>query len=289
MVDARLADGSRVNIVLPPLVLNGGCISIRKFSRQNISLETMVRQHNLSAEMARFLEIAARARFNILISGGTGSGKTTLLNAISRGIDPTQRIITIEDAVELRLQQPHVIQMETRVANIEGVGSVAQRELVRNALRMRPDRIIVGEVRGGEAFDMLQAMNTGHDGSMSTIHANSPRDALYRFENMVLMANVSLPLRAIRTQITSALNLVVQIERMRDGVRRIQNIVEITGMEGDVITARDLFAFEYRGDSRDGHIEGVFEPSRVRPSLIARASEYGLATEMLQTLGIPGE
>jgi pilus assembly protein CpaF len=249
----------------------------------------MVRQHNLSAEMARFLEIAARARFNILISGGTGSGKTTLLNAISRGIDPTQRIITIEDAVELRLQQPHVIQMETRVANIEGVGSVAQRELVRNALRMRPDRIIVGEVRGGEAFDMLQAMNTGHDGSMSTIHANSPRDALYRFENMVLMANVSLPLRAIRTQITSALNLVVQIERMRDGVRRIQNIVEITGMEGDVITARDLFAFEYRGDSRDGHIEGVFEPSRVRPSLIARASEYGLATEMLQTLGIPGE
>ena len=289
MVDARLADGSRVNIVLPPLVLNGGCISIRKFSRQSISLETMVRQNNLSDEMARFLEIAARARFNILISGGTGSGKTTLLNAISRGIDPTQRIITIEDAVELRLQQPHVIQMETRVANIEGVGSVPQRELVRNALRMRPDRIVVGEVRGGEAFDMLQAMNTGHDGSMSTIHANSPRDALYRFENMVLMANVSLPLRAIRTQITSALNLIVQIERMRDGVRRIQNIVEITGMEGDVIIARDLFTFEYRGDSRDGHIEGVFEPSRVRPNLIARANEFGLGKEMLQSLGLPGD
>jgi pilus assembly protein CpaF len=289
MVDARLADGSRVNIVLPPLVLNGGSISIRKFSRQSISLETMVRQRNLSAEMARFLEIAARARFNILISGGTGSGKTTLLNAISRGIDPTQRIITIEDAVELRLQQPHVVQMETRVANIEGVGAVPQRELVRNALRMRPDRIIVGEVRGGEAFDMLQAMNTGHDGSMSTIHANAPRDALYRFENMVMMANVSLPLHAIRTQITSALNLIVQVERMRDGVRRIQNIVEITGMEGDVITARDLFTFEYRGDNRDGRIDGVFEPSRVRPGLIARASAFGLGAEMLQAMGLPGD
>jgi pilus assembly protein CpaF len=289
MVDARLADGSRVNIVLPPLVLNGGCISIRKFSRQNITLETMVRQGNLSAEMARFLEIVARARFNMLISGGTGSGKTTLLNAISRGIDPAQRVITIEDAVELRLQQPHVVQMETRVANIEGVGSVAQRELVRNALRMRPDRIIVGEVRGGEAFDMLQAMNTGHEGSMSTIHANTPRDALYRFENMALMANVSLPLRAIRTQITSALNLIVQIERMRDGVRRVQNIVEITGMEGDVVTARDLFTFEYRGESRDGHIDGVFEPSRVRPNLIGRAAQYGVAGALLQTLGLPGE
>jgi pilus assembly protein CpaF len=289
MVDARLADGSRVNIVLPPLVLNGGSISIRKFSRHSISLETMVRQRNLSAEMARFLEIAARARFNILISGGTGSGKTTLLNAISRGIDPTQRIITVEDAVELRLQQPHVVQMETRVANIEGVGAVPQRELVRNALRMRPDRIIVGEVRGGEAFDMLQAMNTGHDGSMSTIHANTPRDALYRFENMVMMANVSLPLHAIRTQITSALNLIVQVERMRDGVRRIQNIVEITGMEGDVITARDLFTFEYRGDSRDGRIDGAFEPSRVRPNLIARASAYGLGAEMLQAMGLPGD
>jgi pilus assembly protein CpaF len=289
MVDARLADGSRVNIVLPPLVLNGACISIRKFSKQNITLEAMVRQGNLSAEMARFLEIAGRARFNILISGGTGSGKTTLLNAISRGIDPTQRVITIEDAVELRLQQPHVVQMETRVANIEGVGSVAQRELVRNALRMRPDRIIVGEVRGGEAFDMLQAMNTGHDGSMSTIHANSPRDALYRFENMVMMANVNLPLRALRTQITSAINLIVQIERMRDGVRRIQNIVEITGMEGDVITARDLFSFEYRGESRDGHIDGVFEPSRVRPSLLARATQFGLGPAILQTLGLSGE
>src|SRR6201981_3053475 len=201
MVDARLADGSRVNIVLPPLVLNGGTISIRKFSKQNITLETMVRQNNLSAEMAQFLDIAAQCRINILISGGTGSGKTTLLNAVSRHIATDERIITIEDAVELRLQQPHVVQMETRPPNIEGVGNIPQRELVRNALRMRPDRIIVGEVRGPETFDMLQAMNTGHDGSMSTVHANSPRDALFRLENMVLMASANLPLRALRAQI----------------------------------------------------------------------------------------
>jgi len=204
MVDARLADGSRVNIVLPPLVLNGGTISIRKFPTQNITLEQMVRQGNISAEMAQFLDIAARCRVNILISGGTGSGKTTLLNAVSRHIDTAERIITIEDAVELRLQQPHVVQMETRPPNIEGVGHIPQRELVRNALRMRPDRIIVGEVRGSEAFDMLQAMNTGHDGSMSTVHANSPRDALFRLENMVLMAAANLPLRALRAQIASA-------------------------------------------------------------------------------------
>jgi pilus assembly protein CpaF len=198
MVDARLADGSRVNIVLPPLVLNGGTISIRKFPKRGITLEMMVRQQNLSHDMATVLQIAARSRLNMLVSGGTGSGKTTLLNAISRFIDCDERVITVEDAVELRLQQLHVVQMETRPPNIEGAGQIAQRELVRNALRMRPDRIIVGEVRGAEAFDMLQAMNTGHDGSMSTIHANSPRDALYRLENMVLMANLHLPLRAIR-------------------------------------------------------------------------------------------
>jgi pilus assembly protein CpaF len=200
LVDARLADGSRVNIVLSPLVLNGGTISIRKFPKYNLTLEDMVRNGNLSPAMARFLEIAARIRANVLICGGSGSGKTTLLNAVSRGIDNRERIITIEDAVELRLQQPHVVQMETRAPNIEGVGAVPQRELVRNALRMRPDRIIVGEVRGPEAFDMLQAMNTGHDGSMSTIHANSPRDGLYRFENMVMMANLNLPLGAIDRQ-----------------------------------------------------------------------------------------
>ena len=286
MVDARLADGSRVNIVLPPLVLNGGTISIRKFPKHGLTLDAMVRQENLSPEMASLLQIAARSRLNILISGGTGSGKTTLLNAVSRYIDRDERIITIEDAVELRLQQPHVVQMETRPPNIEGAGHIPQRELVRNALRMRPDRIIVGEVRGPEAFDMLQAMNTGHDGSMTTVHANSPRDALYRVENMVMMANLNLPLRAIRMQIASAINLIVQIERMRDGIRRVQNVAEIAGMEGEVITPRDLFTFHYHGERRDGTIDGVFEPTRLRPDFVSRAARYGLDSELLDTLGI---
>jgi pilus assembly protein CpaF len=286
MVDARLADGSRVNIVLPPLVLNGGTISIRKFPKRAMTLDGMVRQQNLSAEIAHLLQIAARSRLNILISGGTGSGKTTLLNAVSQHIDTTERIITIEDAVELRLQQPHVVQMETRPPNIEGAGHIPQRELVRNALRMRPDRIIVGEVRGSEAFDMLQAMNTGHDGSMTTVHANSPRDALYRVENMVMMANLSLPLRAIRMQVASALNLIVHIERMRDGLRRVQNVAEIAGMEGEVITARELFTFRYVGEKQDGTIDGVFESARMRPDFISRAARYGLDRELLDTLGI---
>ena len=286
MVDARLADGSRVNIVLPPLVLNGGTISIRKFSKQGLTLDVMTRQRNLSPELARLLEIAARTRLNILISGGTGSGKTTLLNAVSQHIDRTERIITVEDAVELRLQQPHVVQMETRPPNIEGVGEVPQRELVRNALRMRPDRIIVGEVRGPEAFDMLQAMNTGHDGSMTTVHANSPRDALYRVENMVMMANLNLPLRAIRTQIASAINLIVHVERMRDGVRRVQNADEIVGMEGDVITTRQLFGFHYGGETPDGTIEGSFESTRMRPDFVVRAARFGLERDLLDSLGI---
>ena len=288
MVDARLADGSRVNIVLPPLVLNGGTISIRKFPTHALTLDAMVRQENLSPEVAQLLQIAARSRLNILISGGTGSGKTTLLNAVSQHIDTTERIITIEDAVELRLQQPHIVQMETRPPNIEGAGHIPQRELVRNALRMRPDRIIVGEVRGPEAFDMLQAMNTGHDGSMTTVHANSPRDALYRIENMVMMANLSLPLKAIRMQVASALNLVVHIERMRDGVRRVQNVAEIAGMEGDIITARELFNFRYLGERRDGAIEGAFESTRMRPDFVARAARFGLDRELLDTLGIVG-
>ena len=286
MVDARLADGSRVNIVLPPLVLNGGSISIRKFPKQTLTLDAMVRQGNLSREVAQLLEVAARARLNILISGGTGSGKTTLLNAVSQYIDRDERVITVEDAVELRLQQPHVVQMETRPPNIEGVGAVAQRELVRNALRMRPDRIIVGEVRGPEAFDMLQAMNTGHDGSMSTVHANSPRDALYRVENMVMMANLSLPLRAIRMQIASAINLIVHIERMRDGVRRVQNVAEIAGMEGEVITTRELFSFRRHGERVEVGIEGSFESTRMRPDFIVRAARFGLERDLLDALGI---
>jgi len=288
MVDARLADGSRVNIVLPPLVLNGGTISIRKFPKRSLTLDAMVRQENLSAELSRVLQIAARSRINILISGGTGSGKTTLLNAISQYIHSDERVVTVEDAVELRLQQPHVVQMETRPPNIEGVGQVAQRELVRNALRMRPDRIIVGEVRGPEAFDMLQAMNTGHDGSMSTVHANSPRDALYRIENMVMMANLNLPLKAIRMQIASALNLIVHVERMRDGIRRVQSVVEVAGMEGDIITSRELFTFQYHGQQQTGHLEGIYKPARMRPDFISRAERFGLDKELLEALGIGG-
>jgi pilus assembly protein CpaF len=286
MVDARLADGSRVNIVLPPLVLNGGCISIRKFGKRALTLDDMARQGNLSAAMARFLEVAARARFNIIVSGGTGSGKTTLLNAISRMIDPLERVITIEDAAELRLQQPHVVSMETRAANIEGVGAIPQRELVRNALRMRPDRIIVGEVRGVEAFDMLQAMNTGHDGSMSTIHANSPRDALYRMENMVMMSASNLLLRAIRMQIASAVNLIVHIERMRDGVRRVQSISEIVGMEGEIITMHDIFAFEHDGELGEDLLHGTFVSNRFRPHLTKRAALYGLERRLLEAVGV---
>jgi pilus assembly protein CpaF len=288
MVDARLADGSRVNIVLPPLVLNGGTISIRKFPKRSLTLDMMVQQENLSLEIARLLQIAARSRLNILISGGTGSGKTTLLNAISQQIDRDERVITVEDAVELRLQQPHIVQMETRPSNIEGIGQVAQRELVRNALRMRPDRIIVGEVRGAEAFDMLQAMNTGHDGSMSTVHANSPRDALYRIENMVMMANLNLPLKAIRMNVASALDLVVHIERMRDGIRRVQSIVEIVGIEGDIITTRELFTFHYHGERGDGTIEGMFESTRMRPDFLARVARIGLGRQLLDALDIKG-
>ena len=286
MVDARLADGSRVNIVLPPLVLNGGTISIRKFPAHSLTLEAMVRQRNLSPEIAGVLQIAARSRVNILISGGTGSGKTTLLNAVSQHIDSTERIITVEDAVELQLQQPHVVQMETRPPNIEGAGHVPQRELVRNALRMRPDRIIVGEVRGPEAFDMLQAMNTGHDGSMTTVHANSPRDALYRIENMVMMANLNLPLKAIRMQVASALNLIVHIERMRDGVRRVQSVAEIAGMEGDVVTVRDLFTYRYQSVRPNGSLDGAFETTRMRPDFVSRAARHGLDKELLDCLGI---
>jgi pilus assembly protein CpaF len=288
MADARLSDGSRVHIVLPPLVLNGGCISIRKFSHETITLDAMIEQTNLSQAAAKFLEIAAKIRLNLIISGGTGSGKTTLLNAISEAISPSERIITIEDAVELRLQQPHVVQMETRTPNVEGVGFVGQRELVRNALRMRPDRIIVGEVRGSEAFDMLQAMNTGHDGSMSTIHANSCRDALTRLENMVVMANVNWPPQAIRAQIASALSVIVHIERMRDGLRRIQNIVEIVGIEGEIIITRDLFTFKYKGERSDGYLEGILEPSQMRPNVLKRAARYGLERQLLATLGLSG-
>ncbi len=247
LCDARLPDGSRVNVIFPPLALDGPTISIRKFTKKKLDFASMVANGSMNPAVARLLEIASRCRLNILVSGGTGSGKTTLLNALSRMIGHDERVITIEDAAELQLQQPHVVRLETRTANLEGRGEINQRELLRNALRMRPDRIIVGEVRGAEAYDMLQAMNTGHDGSISTVHANTTRDALARVENMVQMATVNLPARAIRAQIASAVHLIIQIERMRDGVRRISQVSDICGMEGEVITMNDVAAFEFEG------------------------------------------
>jgi pilus assembly protein CpaF len=284
MVDARLPDGSRVNVVLPPLAIDGACIAIRKFAKRNLTLSRMAQQGNLSASMAKLMEIAAASRLNVVISGGTGSGKTTLLNALSQHIDARERILTIEDAAELQLQQPHVVRLETRPDNAEGVGHISQRDLVRNALRMRPDRIILGETRGQEAFDVLQAMNTGHDGSMTTIHANSPRDALTRLESMVMMSQGSLPLLSIRHQIASAVNLIIQIERMRDGIRRVTSITEITGMEGDVIITQDLFRFQFNPGSYGDEVKGQFESSHLRPGFAVKAAYYGLEAAMLECM-----
>ena len=284
LVDARLADGSRVNIIIPPLAIDGPTISIRKFAKKKITLDIMEEQQNLSPEMAGVLRIAARARLNILISGGTGSGKTTLLNALSRMIDHGERIVTIEDAAELQLQQPHVVRLETRPPNLEGGGEISQRDLVKNALRMRPDRVILGEIRAGEAFDMLQAMNTGHDGSMCTVHANRPREALTRLENMVAMSGIKLAAEAVRAQIAGAVNLIVQIARMRDGVRRITHITEVVGMEGDVITAQDLFTFDYEGEDADGRLRGTFKSSNLRPHFLPRAEYFGLGRALIEAV-----
>ena len=284
LVDARLADGSRVNIIIPPLAIDGPTISIRKFSKKKITLDVMDRQQNLSPAMASALKIASRARLNILISGGTGSGKTTLLNAMSQLIDHGERIVTIEDAAELQLQQPHVVRLETRPANLEGQGAISMRDLVKNALRMRPDRIILGEVRGSEALDMLQAMNTGHEGSMSTIHANRPREALTRLENMVSMAGVSLPPKAVRTQIAAAIDIIIQISRMRDGIRRITHVMEVVGMEDDIITTQDLFTFEYAGENAAGMIQGEFRYTGVRPHFSEKAEYFGLERALLEAL-----
>lgn len=276
MVDARLKDGSRVNIVFPPLALDGPYVSIRKFGKKPIDLAKLVEFGALTPMVARALEIAAKCRLNIIISGGTGSGKTTMMNALSRFIALDERVLTVEDAAELQLQQPHVVRLETRPNSLEGKGEVNQRELVRNALRMRPDRIIIGEVRGGEAFDMLQAMNTGHDGSMSTIHANNTRDALIRIENMVQMGHMGLPSLAIRTQIVGAVDLIIQVARQRDGGRRVTQVTEICGMEGDVISVNDIFALELQGQDRDGRLFGKYHRSRVAPSFAARLVYFGL-------------
>jgi pilus assembly protein CpaF len=287
MVDARLKDGSRVNIVFPPLALDGPYVSIRKFGKKTIDFAKLVEFKALTWQVARILEIAGKARLNIIISGGTGSGKTTLLNATSRMIDPGERVVTVEDAAELQLQQPHVVRLETRPASLEGRGEVTQRDLVRNALRMRPDRIIIGAVRGGAAVDMLQAMNTGHAGSMSTIHANTTRDAVIRIENMVQMGNMGLPSKAIRTQIVSAIDLIVQVERQRDGGRRITQVSEVCGMEGDVITINDIFQLEIQGEGPDGKLFGTYKVSRVPPGFMTRLSYFGLDRQYKAVLDEP--
>jgi len=276
MVDCRLPDGSRVNIIFPPLAIHSPCISIRKFPSRRLDMAGMIANGSMTPAIGRLLEIAGRSRLNVLLSGGTGSGKTTLLNAMSEFIDHSERIVTIEDAAELQLQQPHVISLETRPPSLEGTGQVTQRDLLWNALRMRPDRIVVGEVRSAEAFDMLQAMNTGHDGSISTVHANSTRDALTRIENMVQMGQVNLPSRAIRSQIVAALDLIVQVERMRDGQRRIVQLSEVIGLEGDVITTNDIAAFEYKEEDVHGRITGTYKSTHAIPKFRARLAYFGL-------------
>ena len=276
MVDARLQDGSRVNAIIPPLALNGPVLSIRRFRTDRLGATDLVTRDSLTAPMLEFLRAAVACRLNVLVSGGTGAGKTTLLNVLSGFIGGTERVVTIEDAAELMLRQRHVVRLETRPANIEGKGAVRQRELVVNALRMRPDRIVVGEVRGEEALDMLQAMNTGHDGSLTTIHANTPRDALYRLDTMVAMANLNIPDKAIRQQVSSAIEIVVQIARLSDGTRKVTAITEITGMERDMITMQDIFLFEKTGLGEDGRVRGRFRATGIRPKCSERVAACGI-------------
>ncbi len=275
-VDARLEDGSRVNAIIRPCSVDGPALSIRKFARNPLTISRLVEQGSLNEQAAKLLEALVEARLNILISGGTGTGKTTMLNAVSSFIDDNQRIVTIEDAAELQLQQEHVVRLETRPANTEGTGVISQRDLVRNALRMRPDRIIVGEVRGAECFDMLQAMNTGHEGSMTTIHANSARDALGRVEQMVTMLGADLPVKTIRSQIASAIHIVVQLSRMSDGSRRVVSVSEITGMEEDTITMQDIFVYKRRGKSETGQVLGEFLPTGIRPKCFDQLIASGI-------------
>jgi pilus assembly protein CpaF len=274
MVDARLVDGSRVNAIVPPLALDGPILSIRRFGAERLTINDLIQFNSLPPQIAEVAAACVKSRLNVLISGGTGAGKTTLLNCLSNYIPENERIVTIEDSAELKLQQPHVVRLETRPPNIEGLGTITQRDLVRNALRMRPDRIIVGEVRGGEALDMMQAMNTGHDGSISTIHANSARDALSRLETMMLMAGISLPERALREQIASALDLIVQLARLSDGSRRLVEFAEVTGMEGNIITTQTIFKFEQQGLD-NGKVTGEFVATGVMPSFVDRLERFG--------------
>lgn len=276
MVDARLADGSRVNAIIPPLALDGPSLSIRRFGQDPLMAEDLLTNNSFNQPMLQLLKGCVQGKLNILISGGTGAGKTTLLNVLSAYIPEGERIVTIEDAAELQLKQEHLVRLETRPPNIEGKGAIKQRQLVINALRMRPDRIVVGEVRGEEAMDMLQAMNTGHEGSLTTIHANTPRDALSRLETMVSMANLNLPDKAIRQQIASAINVIVQISRMTDGTRKVINISEVTGMEGPVVTMQDLFEFKRRGYDEEGRVQGSFETAGIRPKFTEKLFASGI-------------
>jgi pilus assembly protein CpaF len=276
MVDARLPDGSRVNAIIPPLAIDGSLLSIRRFSVKPLKMNDLVGYKSLTPEMAEIIAGLVKGKCSILISGGTGSGKTTLLNIMSGFIPASERIITIEDAAELQLQQPHVVRLETRPPNVEGKGEISQRALVRNSLRMRPDRVIIGEVRGAEALDMLQAMNTGHEGSMATVHANTARDALGRVENMVNMAGLNLPIKAVRQQISSAIWIVIQALRLTDGKRKVTSIQEITGMEGDIITMQEIFTFEQTGTSADGTVQGHFRATGIRPKFAERLKKYGI-------------
>jgi len=282
LADARLPDGSRVNVIVPPLSLRGTAISIRKFSAKPITLDNLAQWGAMSAKMCTALKIAGACRFNVVISGGTGSGKTTMLNALSKMIDPGERVLTIEDAAELRLQQPHWLPLETRPANLEGQGAITIGDLVKNALRMRPDRIILGEIRGAECFDLLAAMNTGHDGSMCTLHANSPRECLGRMENMILMGDIKIPKEAISKQIADSVDLIVQVKRLRDGSRRITNVTEVIGMEGDVIVTQELFKFEYMDEDAEGKIIGEYRSMGLRPYTLEKARSFGFDQALLE-------
>lgn len=282
--DARLADGSRVNVIIPPLAVDGACMTIRKFKKDKLTLEDLMGFGSMSPSCAKLIMAIGRCRVNVLVSGGTGSGKTTMLNCLTRYIEAGERIITCEDACELQLQQPHVVRLETRPPNLEGVGEITMRDLVRNCLRMRPERIIVGEVRGPEAFDLLQAMNTGHDGSMGTVHANNPREAISRMENMIAMGGLNLPSAAVREQIASAVNVIIQVQRLRDGSRKTTHVSEITGMEGDVVTMQDLFSLEILGEDENGKLITKQKSSGLRPKFFDNARQYGVADMVLDAM-----
>ena len=282
--DARLADGSRVNVIVPPLAVDGSCLTIRKFTQEKLTLEKLVELGSVTPNCAKLIKAIGRAGANVLVSGGTGSGKTTMLNCLTFYIENGERIITCEDACELQLQQPHVVRLETRPPNLEGVGEITMRDLVRNCLRMRPDRIIVGEVRGPEAFDLLQAMNTGHDGSMGTVHANNPRESISRLENMIAMGGLNLPTQAVREQITSALNVIIQVQRLRDGSRKVTNVTEVTGMEGEVVSMQDLFKLEIYGEDANGKLKTELKSTGIKPQLYEKARQFGVEKMILEAM-----